>query len=167
MWLTVTVTPDGRWPCPLPRLGVALTLPGRDADVEWFGLGPGEAYRDTGHAARVGRHRASLADLQTPYVFPQENGNRRHVRWARIVPPGGPGLAVTGSPVFDLTARPWSTAALEAAAHTSDLTPDGRIHLNLDAAHQGIGSAACGPALPAVHTLAAVPAVLTLGLAAC
>jgi beta-galactosidase len=101
--------------------------------------------------------------MQTPYVFPQENGNRRHVRHARITRPDGPGLAIIGAPLIDLTVRPWSTSALDAARHTSDLRPDGRIYLHLDHAHHGIGSAACGPALPAIHTLAAVPTVFTIG----
>ncbi len=166
LWLTVNTTPWGAWPdVPLPRLGIALTLPGGpDADVEWFGLGPGEAYRDTGDAARVGRFRTSVAALQTPYVFPQENGNRRQVRWARISGPGGADLVVHGAPTVDLTARPWSTGALEAARHTTDLRPDGLIHLNLDHQHQGIGSAACGPVLPARHTLPVAPASFSLAL---
>ena len=165
--LTVTVIPQGTWTCPLPRLGVALTFPGTEANVEWFGLGPGESYRDTGYAARVGRHRLTLAQMQTPYVYPQENGNRRQVRRARITRPDGSGLILTGAPYFDLTAKPWGTAALEAARHTSDLVPDGRIHVNLDAAHQGIGSAACGPVLSPVHTLAVVPTSLAIGIALC
>lgn len=164
--LTVTVTPEGAWPCPLPRLGIALSIPGTDADVEWFGLGPGEAYRDTGQAARTGRYRSSVAAMQTPYVFPQENGNRRHVRRARITASDGPGLVITGAPVVDLTVRAWSTAVLENARHSCDLRPDGRIHVHLDHDHHGIGSAACGPRLPAAHTLAPVPVSFTIGLAA-
>jgi beta-galactosidase len=133
--------------------------------VDWYGLGPGEAYRDTANAVRVGRHRMSVADMQTPYVFPQENGNRRHVRRARITGPDGRGLIIHGAPVLDLTVRPWSTAALEAARHTTDLRPDGRIHLNLDHAHHGIGSAACGPVLPGHQALPVGPAAFTVGLA--
>jgi beta-galactosidase len=75
-------------------------------------------------------------------------------------------LSIFGDPVFDLTARPWSTAALAGARHTCDLRPDGRIHLHVDAAHQGLGSASCGPPIPAWHTLAAGPAAFTVGLAA-
>jgi hypothetical protein len=47
-WLTVTVTPRGSWDVPLPRLGVAFTLAGEDAELEWSGLGPGEAYQADG-----------------------------------------------------------------------------------------------------------------------
>ena len=166
VWLTAAVTPRGTWDAPLPRLGVAFTLAGEDAELEWFGLGPGEAYRDSESAVRVGRYRRSLAELQTPYVRPQENGNRRAVRWARLSRSDGAVLSIFGDPVVDLTARPWSTAALAGARHTCDLRPDGRIHLHLDAAHHGLGSASCGPPVPVWHALAAVPASFTIGLAA-
>jgi beta-galactosidase len=145
LWLDVVVDPYGTWTVPLPRLGVALTLPGEYDHVEWFGLGPGEAYRDTANGVRVGRFRKSVAELQTPYVRPQENGNRHDVRWAHLTDASGDrGLTVLGAPVIDVTVKPWSTQALEAAGHRNELHPDGRIHVNLDHAHQGIGSAACG-----------------------
>ena len=166
VWLTVTVTPRGSWDVPLPRLGVALSVAGDEGDLEWFGLGPDEGYRDSESAVRVGRYRRTLAELQTPYVRPQENGNRRAVRWARLTRADGAGLSVFGAPVVNLTARPWSTATLTRARHTCDLRPDGRIHLHMDAAHHGLGSASCGPPLPAQHALAAVAASFTIGLAA-
>jgi beta-galactosidase len=165
VWLTVAITPRGSWDVPLPRLGVAFSVAGEEGELEWFGLGPGEAYRDSESAVRVGRYRRTLAELQTPYVRPQENGNRRAVRWARLTRADGARLSVFGDPVVDVTARPWSTAALARARHTCDLRPDGRIHLHVDAAHHGLGSASCGPPVPAWHTLAAVPASFTVGLA--
>ena len=140
-------------------------MAGEDAELEWFGLGPGEAYRDSQSAVRVGCYRRTVAELQTPYVRPQENGNRRAVRWARLTRPDGSGLSILGDPVIDLTARPWSTAALASARHSCDLRPDGRIHLHADAAHHGLGSASCGPPVPAWYALAAAPASFTVGLA--
>jgi beta-galactosidase len=132
-----------------------MSLPGTDAEVEWFGPGPGEAYRDSRAAARVGRHLSTVSAMQIPQIRPQENGNRHQVRHARITTPGGT-LLVTGDPVIDLTVRPWSTEALAAAAHQHDLVRDGRLHLHLDHAHHGLGSAACGPGPSAPDVLAAV-----------
>lgn len=166
LWLDVVVDPYGTWSVPLPRLGVALNLPGEYDHVEWFGLGPGEAYRDAANAVRVGRYRKRVAEMQTPYVRPQENGNRRDVRWARLTDASGDrGLTVIGAPVIDLTAKPWSTQTLDSAKHLNDLRPDGRIHVNLDHAHQGIGSAACGPMLPEKETLHAAHAEFRIGFA--
>ena len=47
--------------------------------------GPGEAYPDSRRAARIDRFEATVEELQTPYVQPQENGNR----WAELADPTG------------------------------------------------------------------------------
>ncbi|MFB7007054.1 MULTISPECIES: glycoside hydrolase family 2 TIM barrel-domain containing protein [unclassified Streptomyces] len=167
--LTVDTTPTRPWPVPLPRLGAAMTLPGEFDQVTWFGLGPGEAYRDSDSAVRVGRYESTVEAMQTPYVRPQENGNRRHLRWARLTRsrPGGDGtggIEITGGPWFDLTVKPWSTQALQSATHTAGLESDGLVHLNIDLEHHGLGSGSCGPSVQPRHHLAAVPARFTFGI---
>ncbi|MEV0200743.1 glycoside hydrolase family 2 TIM barrel-domain containing protein [Nonomuraea sp. NPDC050691] len=160
--LTVEVEPDGEWTGPIPRLGVVMTLPGDLGDVTWFGRGPGEAYPDTGMAARVGRWSATVDAMQTPYVRPQENGHRAEVRWATLTGPGGRGVRVSGDPVFGLTARRWATADLERARHRPDLVPGDRVHVNLDLAQQGVGTASCGPGTLPAYELRAAPAAFRL-----
>ena len=95
--LQVDVDPQGDWPCPVPRLGVRLSLPGELGRVEWFGQGPDEAYPDSALAARVGRYEKSIDEWQIPYVFPQENGHRAGVRWADITGDRGAGLRIEGA----------------------------------------------------------------------
>jgi beta-galactosidase len=153
--LTIDVAPDGTWPCPLPKIGLRLVLDDSIEEVSWFGRGPGEAYRDTHRATRVGRFSASVASLATPYVRPQENGNRMHARRLSLSGTAGQSLGVTGYPHVDFTVRRWSPELLTAARHTPDLVPDGRSYVHLDAAHQGIGSGSCGPRVLPGHTLAA------------
>ncbi len=96
-------------------------------------------------AATSARCTRSIEELQTPYLRPQENGNRTHTRWARFRAAEGTGLRVEGDPVFDFSARRWSTQELDRARHPHELSPDDRLHLRLDLAHNGIGSASCGP----------------------
>jgi beta-galactosidase len=162
--LTVDVVPEGEWNVPLPRLGVRLSLPAALDRVEWFGRGPGEAYRDTRRAARVGRFAASVDELQTPYVRPQENGNRTEVRWATLTDGSGAGLRVDGRPHIDLTARRWTSEDLDAATHPPELVPRDRIWVNLDLAQQGIGTASCGPGVLPQHRLEAAPTSFALRL---
>jgi beta-galactosidase len=164
--LSVHVAPDGTWPCPLPRIGLRLVLDAAVEEVSWFGRGPGEAYRDTYHATRVGRFTARAGELATPYVRPQENGNRMHARSLTLTGDAGQALTVTGDPPVDFAVRRWSPELLTAARHTQDLIPDGRTHLHLDAAHHGIGSASCGPPLPPSHSLAAHAVAWTLRFSA-
>ncbi len=140
--LAVTVTPKGTLPGTLPRVGLQFTLaPGLDR-VRWSGRGPGEAYNDTKQAQRLGWWRATVDDLYTPYIFPQENGNRTDVRWVEFCDAQGFGFRAAGLPNF--SAHRYLPEDFDAARHTSELVPRDFITVHLDHAHQGIGSASCG-----------------------
>jgi beta-galactosidase len=162
--LTLEVTPEGEWDCPLPRLGVRLALLASFGRAEWYGPGPGESYPDTKHAGRIGRHAMTVAQLQTPYVFPQENGHRGDVRWAELTGPAGTGIRFDGDPVFGFTARRWTSEDLDAARHPIDLVPRDAVYVNLDLAQQGIGSASCGPGVLDAYRLTAAPATFRVTL---
>ncbi len=142
--LVVDIAPDGAWTDRVAKLGVVLTLPATLDRVTWWGRGPGESYPDTGMAARYGEYTATVAELQTPYIRPQENGRRADVRWATLTDSSGSGVRVSGTG-FGLTARPWTDAALAAAKHRNELVPGEEIELIIDAGHQGIGTGSCGP----------------------
>jgi beta-galactosidase len=154
--LTLEIEWTGDWDdVILPRLGLGMSLPEEFAAVEWFGRGPGEAYPDTQRAARVGRFSASVDDLQTPYVYPQENGSRMNTRWLTLRDPGGSGVRIMGD--FAFTARRWTTADLDAAKHTAELSARDRIWLDLDLAQNGVGSASCGPGVLPQYLLRPIP----------
>jgi beta-galactosidase len=159
--LEVNVAPEGDWPVPLPRLGVRMRVCPTLRDVTWFGGGPGEAYPDTRAASRIGRWTSTVDALQTPYVRPQENGARADVRWAEVRREDGSGLRVEGEPEFWFTARPWSTAELDAAEHTHRLRRSGALWLHLDHGLHGVGSAACGPEVLPDFRLTAAPAAFS------
>jgi beta-galactosidase len=159
--LALEVVPDRESSFPLPRLGVRFAVPAGLDGVEWYGRGPGEAYPDSHLAARVGRFSASVADLQTPYLMPQENGSRTEVRWASL----GGRLRIEGRPHFELTVRPWTSEALAAARHPTDLVPDPDwLWVNADLAHNGLGSASCGPGVLPQYRLNPAPSVFGLVL---
>ncbi|MEV3939305.1 glycoside hydrolase family 2 TIM barrel-domain containing protein, partial [Glycomyces sp. NPDC049804] len=165
LWVTVEVAPEGEWEAPLPRLGLRLAVPKCLDEVEWFGGGPGEAYADTRAAARVGRFRSTVAALQTPYVFPQENGSRIDVRWATLSGAGRT-LGFLGAPEFAFTVRPWTSEDLDAARHPHELVERGELYVNVDAALHGMGSASCGPGVQAQYQLEARTTVFTVGFEA-
>ncbi len=143
--LTAGAIPEGRW-CPtLPRTGLLLTLPGGMDNVQWYGRGPGECYRDSKQAGRIALHRSSVDDLYTPYVYPQENGNRTDVSRLALTNGTGMGLMVVGCPQLNFSALRFTIEDLENAKHTCDLTPRPFITLTLDHEHMGLGSGSCGP----------------------
>jgi beta-galactosidase len=155
--VTVAVTANRDLPAVLPRVGIELTLPREFDQVAWFGRGPGEAYPDTGYAHRVGRFDSNVDQMQTPYVYPQENGRRADIRWAQVSDPAGRALRITADPVCGFTIRRWSTAQLDRALHHAELHDEARLFVTLDAAVQGIGSASCGPGVLEQYKLRSLP----------
>ena len=107
--LEVAIAPEGEWPCPLPRVGLRIAVPAGLGRVEWFG---GALARPTptppGRPGSGGSgHRGGAPD---PLPFPQENGNRRDVRW-RPHEGGGAASRVRGEPTIDLTSAPGPASA--------------------------------------------------------
>jgi len=153
--LAMSVEPEGEWTVALPRLGLRMSLPGELDRVEWYGLGPNESYADSKRAARVGRYSATVDELQTPYIFPQENGNRMGIRTLTLRNAHGNGLRVDGDLHFSFTARRWTTESIAAARHTTELKPSDRVWLNLDYAQNGLGSGSVGPGVLPAYRLEA------------
>lgn len=137
--------PQGIWDIPLPRIGLQLTLPQTFDHVTWYGLGPGESYSDSRQAGRVDVYTGTIDDLYTPYVVPQENGNRSDVRWLALTDLYGKGLFISGMPLINFSAHRFTPEDFAEAKHMCDLVPRDEITLNLDYRQRGLGSAACGP----------------------
>lgn len=133
----------------LGRLGFQALLEPFDA-VQWFGLGPQEAYSDRRAGARLGRWQTSVPELLTPYILPQENGNRHGARWLQVQGLPGGTFLIGASVPFDFSVSPYSDQELWEARHWDALpefcsaTQRG-LYLNLDAAQRGVGTATCGP----------------------
>jgi hypothetical protein len=65
---------------PIPRSGIRFAVPAEFDQAEWLGLGPYEAYEDRKTCVYMGNFEMPVAELHTPYVFPQENGRRADPR---------------------------------------------------------------------------------------
>lgn len=155
--IDVNGTPEGTPPSMLPKIGLQLEMPGDMEHVRWYGRGPGESYSDSKEAGRFGVYRNTVDGLFTPYVYPQENGNRTDVRWVSVSDGTGIGLLAAGAPVLEFSARRYADADLEAARHLSDLKPRDYITLNLDYRQNGLGSNSCGPAQSPEHAVKPEP----------
>jgi beta-galactosidase/evolved beta-galactosidase subunit alpha len=143
--LEVHGIPQGEWPDSLPRIGLSMSLPLELGMASWFGRGPGESYADSKQAGRFGMHSMGVEDLYTPYIFPQENGNRTDVSWVALTNLRGAGLLAVGQPTLDFSAHRFTAADMEKARHTHELVKRDEIILNLDYRQNGLGSGSCGP----------------------
>ncbi len=127
------------------RLGVTLVLPAGLERLEWFGNGPLENYSDRSRASMVARHRSTVTDQYVPYIVPQEHGNHTGARWIALQDNSGTGVRFTAAKTMEASASHFTAHDLTVAKHTIDLTPRPEVHLNLDFAQRGLGTASCGP----------------------
>ena len=134
--------------CWLPRLGFELTLPGEASDFTYYGRGPQENYCDMCHGSQVGWYQSSAEREYVPYIRPQEHGNHTAVRSLTIGD-----LTVESQRDFECNVSRYSSEALTGADHTDELAADGSTHVRIDYRVSGVGSAACGPALPEQYRL--------------
>ncbi|GAB2501968.1 beta-galactosidase subunit alpha [Alkalibacterium psychrotolerans] len=128
----------------LPKIGSQLMISKDLSSTKWQGLGPGESYPDISLAVREGIWKKDTNKLTTPYIMPQESGNRSDVHWAAFYNERGEGLLVKGDS-FNFSVSEFSTRDLDESKHRFELTPLKGYELNLDYKVNGIGSSSCGP----------------------
>ncbi|GHV69599.1 hypothetical protein AGMMS49928_12420 [Spirochaetia bacterium] len=135
----------------LPKVGITAPVSAAYGDVSWFGAGPDESYPDRLAGAFLGRYQHTVEEMETPYVMPQENGNRSFVRNFTLQKKGGAGsLSVWCDTPLNMSLSRYTQENLLNAFHTPDLKDTskgekGYYTLNIDAAQRGVGTATCGP----------------------
>ena len=105
----------------MPAFGMEFRLKERFDKFRWYGCGPEENYRDRKEGARLGIFEGSAEENLTPYLVPQECGNRTGTRWLEVSDGAGRGLRFSGDIPFESSVLPYSAYELENAAHREEL----------------------------------------------
>jgi len=142
MTLDHTVTPCGKMPEWLPRVGVQLVLNPSFQNVKWYGRGPFETYPDRKTGAKIGVYSSTVAEQYNPYLIPQENGNKTDIRWASLQNPNGLGVKISSSELFNFSAQQVESDNLSRALYPFQLKAYDGVTLNLDYALSGVGCTA-------------------------
>eukprot|EP01038_Epipyxis_sp_PR26KG_P004787 gene4787-6714_t len=67
-----------------PRVGIRFATNSLFDKVDWFGLGPHEAYDDRKSSVYLGQFTKTVEQLHTDYMRPQECGRRADPRWIQF-----------------------------------------------------------------------------------
>ena len=122
----------------IPKVGMMVTLPKEFEQVQWLGRGPHENYRDRSYAAHWGLYNSTISEMVTPYIKPQENGNRYDVDRV-IVSNDTMGIEVNGNG-FNFSIHPYSLQTLTNATHTYQLKESPKNYLYIDLFQNALGS---------------------------
>jgi len=134
----------GDYPHVIPVIGLDLGINGDFDQVKYYGRGPEENYQDSKQANMIDVYQSTVADMFENYPFPQNNGNRQHVRWAALTNRNGTGLLVKPQQELNFSAWFYTNQNLHEAQHTIELEKSGYITLNLDHKLMGLGSNSWG-----------------------
>ena len=124
----------------IPRIGLQFEVNDALQGISWYGRGPHENYIDRFSSAAVGLYESTVAEWITPYVRPQENGNRTGVRWIRFYKDDKFGVLVSANKKpLSVNAWPYTQQMLENTAHDFELPKHKNIIVNIDHAQMGVG----------------------------
>lgn len=124
----------------LPKVGMRFQLPVEYDQITYYGAGPDENYIDRNTGSPVAIYQTTVSDMETPYIVPQENGNRTEVRWMEIVNEKGVGLRIIGSSPLEMSAHHYSLDDLEKyPRHRFELKKQPFVEVDIDHLQMGVG----------------------------
>ena len=157
--LTYTLTPQGKlivqqalkagkkaMPV-LPRFGMTLVMPSAYNAIRYYGRGPIENYVDRHTSTFLGIYNQKVADQYSPYIRPQESGNKTDVRWWSVYAPETMhGLTFTAPEPLEMTSINYLTSDLDGGEvkeakqmHSGDLTPRDFTVVHIAQKQMGLG----------------------------
>ena len=132
--IAIEVSVDPEMP-PLPRVGMRLLLCDKPEAVYWLGRGPHENYPDRKLSADLGAWSCDRQAMQTPYIFPSDNGLRCDVRRAVI----GSVCIERSDDDFAFAVSDFGVESLMRAQHTFECIEQSALHVHVDGYHMGVG----------------------------
>ncbi len=122
----------------MPVFGIGFKTDAEFDRVRYYGRGPLENYSDRKEGARLGIFEYSAGENLTPYLVPQESGNRTDVRWAEVTDFRGRGLRLSADGM-EFCAVPWTAHEIENAAHGNELPVRQYTVLRAASMQMGVG----------------------------
>ena len=120
----------------MPVFGILLQTYTDLDEVSYYGNGPEENYIDRKKGAVLGKYTYNVKENLTPYLYPQECGNRTDVR-ELIVHSDRHALLIQGN-MFECSVLPYSPFVLENAKHQWELPQSYETVLSINGKQMGI-----------------------------
>ncbi|WP_197035185.1 beta-galactosidase small subunit-related protein, partial [Oceanivirga salmonicida] len=134
----------GNKPNTVPRLGIKMKVDKKYSKVRWYGLGEEETYIDSCSGKKLGVYELEIDKMTTPYIYPQESGNRSKVRWFELKSSNSILRFDSVDRFINFSVSPYDVMNIEKAKHREELIELEYLNLNIDYEQYGLGTASCG-----------------------
>ena len=121
----------------IPKFGMNVRLPKDFQSIDYYGRGPLENYPDRKYNQRIGLYSTDVANYQTEYVKPQDNGNRTDIRWFEISSPEI-NIFIKGEEPLNIRAWEYGEEDLN-VRHPHEIKTGDFVNLNIDGEIHGVG----------------------------
>ena len=129
----------------LAGFGVSAAFSDKLQRVSYTGLGPWENLPDFKAQCHHGSFDCAIAEMNEPYVKPQENGIHCDVTELKLYGDDTSLTVIAQQDPIAFSAHDYSNATLRAAKHQEDIVRDGNANVNLWGSIRGTGTGICGP----------------------
>lgn len=123
---------------PMPEFGFLFQIPAEYEKITWYGKGPEENYWDRNFGYKIGLYHSNVKKEVTPYLYPQECGNKTQVYYARVQNKIGRGILIEAD-AANFSALPYTPHELENADHSYALPPVHYTTIRISKNQMGIG----------------------------
>lgn len=123
----------------LPLYGVQFAFPASFDCVQWFANGPEENHIDRQDGTYLSRFITSPRQDVTPYLVPQECGNRTNVRELTLCDKQGARIRFLCPEGMEVSVLPYTAHELENARHPYELPSSSRTIVRLAGKQRGVG----------------------------
>lgn len=124
----------------MPQFGITFATYRQYNYMRYYGNGPMENYSDRAKGARLGIYETNATDNMTPYIIPQECGNRTKVRWMQITDEKGHGFEIiSGKHNIEVTVLPYSSVEINQALHKEELPNPYYTYITVSGRKMGVG----------------------------
>ncbi len=120
----------------MPEFGILFQTYKELDKVNYYGYGPNENYVDRNKGSRLGKYSYKVKDNLTPYLFPQECGNRTNTRNIEVKNDSH-NLSING--LFEFSVLPYTPYELENAKHYYELPETYQTVISINEKQMGVG----------------------------
>ena len=157
IFISSTIDPSAKGVI-VPKIGYVLEMPKDFENFTYFGRGPWDSHEDRKESCFEGVYTGTVTDQFTPYILPQEMGNKEETRWSALTDKNGIGIMFVAPGKMATSVAHWRAGDVvksrtDRTKHPYEVPFIDNTIVCLDARNRALGNSSCGPEVMSKYEL--------------